>query len=317
LAPLSVAAAPCGTSTSGGKTTVTFCYTGGAQTWTVPAGVKSATFTVFGAAGGVSNAFTTPPPGGLGGKAVATIALVPGSTVTIVVGGVGATPPNVDGCLGGPAGGAGGFNGGGAGGASGGGTTCGGSGGGGASDIRIGGAGLGNRVLVAGGGGGASNALASGGGAGGGNAGSAGGNGGVGAGVGGGGGTQIAGGTGGISSHNGANGAAGVGGAGATNDSAGVGAGGAGGGWFGGGGGGAESDGNAGGGGGGSAHGPAGVVLTAGVRAGVGLASVTYSTPLPAASALAPSIPWLPVAGLVVGLGLVWFGLRRRRAPAA
>jgi hypothetical protein len=58
-------------------------------------------------------------------------------------------------------------------------------------------------------------------------------------------------------------------------------------------------------------------VLTAAVRAGVGLATVSYTTPLPAASASAPSVPWLPIGGLALGFALVWFGLRRRRASAA
>jgi hypothetical protein len=53
------------------------------------------------------------------------------------------------------------------------------------------------------------------------------------------------------------------------------------------------------------------------VRAGVGLATVSYTTPLPAASASAPSVPWLPIGGLALGFALVWFGLRRRRASAA
>ena len=313
VAPLSVAAAPCATSTSGGKTTLTFCYTGAAQTWTVPAGVKSATFTVFGAAGGIGATLGTPSAAGLGGRAVATIAVVPGSTVTIVVGGSGVTPANNCATANG---GAGGFNGGGAGGASGGAGACGGSGGGGSSDVRIGGAGLGNRVLVAGGGGGATNSNNGTGGAGGGTTGGTGGTGGA-VGAAGVGGTQIAGGAGGTSTHNGAAGVAGGGGAGATNDSAGVGAGGGGGGWFGGGGGGAESDGNAGGGGGGSAHGPAGAVLTAGVRAGAGSVVISYTTPLPAASASSPSVPWLPIGGLAIGFAMIWFGVRRRRSAAA
>src|SRR5882762_5311199 len=110
VAPLSVAAAPCATSTSGGTTTLTFCYTGAAQTWTVPAGVNSVKFTVSGGAGGAGAAGSN-PAGGLGGRAVATVAVVPGSTVTIMIGGQGATPPNGDGCPTGT-GAAGGFNGG-------------------------------------------------------------------------------------------------------------------------------------------------------------------------------------------------------------
>jgi hypothetical protein len=40
--------------TTPSETTVTFEYTGRPQTWTVPAGVSSARFDVFGAQGGVS-----------------------------------------------------------------------------------------------------------------------------------------------------------------------------------------------------------------------------------------------------------------------
>jgi hypothetical protein len=307
LAPLSVSAAPCATSTSGGVTTVTFCFTGAAQTWTVPVGVHSAKFTVFGAAGGPGTGGVA-DPGGLGGKAVATVAVVPGSTVTIVLGGQGLMPIFVAGCAS-PTGAAGGFNGGAVGG-NGNPGQCGGSGGGGASDIRIGGAGLANRVLVAGGGGGGTDDFA--GGAGG---GTVGGNGGgvLGAG-GGGGGTQIAGGAFGNGDADGLVGTLGVGGAGGTN--CGRGGGGGGGGFFGGGGGGAIECGAGGGGGGGSAHGPAGAVLTAAVKAGTGLMTVSYAVPLPAASATQPSFPWLPVGGLMLGLVLIGFGMRRRRATA-
>ena len=104
---------------------------------------------------------------------------------------------------------------------------------------------------------------------------------------------------------------------GAGGSNCGNGGGGGGGGFFGGGGGGAAECGNGGGGGGGSAHGPLGAVLAAAVNSGAGSVVIVYSTPLPAASASAPTFPWLPVAGLVIGVGLVWFGLRRRRAPAA
>jgi hypothetical protein len=119
-----------------GTTTVscTFSYNGtdgtdgSAQDWTVPDGVTSARFSLRGAQGGGEADFSQ---GGLGGETDATVALVPGTTVTVFVGGHGSFH--------------GGFNGGGGGD---------GYGGGGASDIRIGGTTLSDRVLVAGGGGG-------------------------------------------------------------------------------------------------------------------------------------------------------------------
>jgi hypothetical protein len=137
---------------SGSFTTRTFEYAGMAQTWTVPAGVTQATFDLYGAAGGSQ----VPPvgtKGGLGGRVMATLTVTPGEVVTIMVGGQGGD--NYDGCQ---SAGAGGFNGGAAGGpVVGSSFPCpsAGAGGGGASDVRIGGAALANRVLVAGGGGGA------------------------------------------------------------------------------------------------------------------------------------------------------------------
>jgi hypothetical protein len=310
LSPVLVAAAPCpGSTFSGGKETITFCFTGAAQTWTVPAGVTSATFSVSGAQGGAGGAGGG--AAGLGGRAVATRAVAPGSTITIVVGGQGVMPPSPDSCA--TVGGAGGFNGGAIGGAApAGGVNCAGSGGGGASDVRIGGNALANRVVVGGGGGGASHDAA--GGTGGGTTGGDGAfTGGVNT-LGGKGGTQSAGGAPGTSDHNGVAGTSGVGGAGAANDSSGAAGGGGGGGFYGGGGGGGESDTAGGGGGGGSGHGPSGVVFASGVRAGAGIVTVTFARPLPAASASMPSVPWLPIGGLAVGLAMIWFGLRRRRA---
>ncbi len=118
--------------------TQTFNYTGGSQTWTVPAGVTSIAVNSYGAQGGGPN-------GGLGGNATATVPVTPGSTLYIYVGG----QPTVR-----PGAGSGGFNGGGAVGAlpCGGGTSDG-WGGGGASDIRTS-VSLANRLVVAGGGGG-------------------------------------------------------------------------------------------------------------------------------------------------------------------
>jgi hypothetical protein len=125
-----------------GTTTVTctFDYNGtdgtdgSPQTWTVPAGVTSAYVDVLGAQGSdFSPGDPTFGRGGLGGEASGTVALAPGSIVTVLVGG--------DGQYGA------GYNGGAVG-------TSGGGGGG--SEVRIGGAGLAGRVLVAGGGGGTS-----------------------------------------------------------------------------------------------------------------------------------------------------------------
>ena len=111
--------------------------------WTVPAGVNTITVDVQGGGGGSDNASGAANPG-FGGRVQGNIAVVPGQVLNIFVGGRGG-----DGTT---AGAAGGFNGGGN-------TSyypgvgCGGAGGG-ASDIRIGGLGLSNRVIVAGGGGG-------------------------------------------------------------------------------------------------------------------------------------------------------------------
>ena len=122
--------------------TQTFNFTGGLQTWNVPPGVTSINID---AAGGQGGAAFNGGAGGLGGRVQATYTVTPGQTLNIYVGGAGqsgaaATPIP------------GGFNGGGQGtGFSG---TGGGSGGG-ATDIRIGGTALTNRIIIAGGGGGA------------------------------------------------------------------------------------------------------------------------------------------------------------------
>lgn len=113
-------------------------FTGGIQTWTVPCGVTSVNIDVYGAEGGAGATggnSATGGPGGLGGHAMGTLAVTPGQILNIFVGGAGATPT-------------GGFNGG----ANGGSTNAG--GGGGATDIRVNGTALTDRVLTAGGGGG-------------------------------------------------------------------------------------------------------------------------------------------------------------------
>jgi hypothetical protein len=118
--------------TTRGPLTATFNYTGGQQTWQVPAGIISITVDAKGAQGGNGGYGGV---GGNGARVQTTLTVTPGQTLYIYVAGQGATPGA-------------GYNGGGAGGGSSGG------GGGGGSDIRIGGTALANRVVVAGGGGG-------------------------------------------------------------------------------------------------------------------------------------------------------------------
>ena len=133
-------------------TTVTFDFTGGVQTWTVPAGVTSAVFDVYGAQGS-----------GFGGRATATLPVTGGEVLAVYVGGM-------------PSGTTGGFNGGGNAGSS----ISPGTGGGGGSDVRRDADSdtvyeLTERILVAGGGGGAGGFGGGGGGGGGGLSGSNGG----------------------------------------------------------------------------------------------------------------------------------------------
>ena len=191
----------------------TFAYTGAPQTYTVPAGVTSLKVVLDGAAG--ANAEF----GGKGGRVTTTLSVTAGQVFNLFVGGAAVND-------------VGGYNGGGS-------TDLNrreyGSGGGGATDMRLGGATLGDRVIVAGGGGGASVRS------------SRGGNGGGligadGADVPGGGGSQTAGGIGGF------NGTSGIGGFGDG------GPGGGGGGYFGGGSGKSMPGGREGGGGGGSSY---------------------------------------------------------------
>ena len=223
--------------------------------------MTSASFDLFGAQGGAANpGFGSP---GLGGHATATIPLTAGDSIQVNVGGRGATSL--------PTPAAGGFNGGGNG-------T--GQGGGGASDIRIGGTSLNQRVVVAGGGGGGGGCSANGqtsdGGGGGGLIGADGFrpgglcSTGLLAGVAGGGGTPNAGGS--------ATSPATMGTFGSGGNAGGVfpAAGGGGGGWYGGGGGfrGAA--------GGGSGNGPAGTSFETGVHSGDGQVTITYTAnPVP------------------------------------
>lgn len=109
----------------------TFEYEGNYRTWSTPV-TAIYTFELIGGAGGNSGG----GQGGRGGLVRATRTLNAGQTIYIYVGGGGTT-------------GSAGWNGGGT-------PASGKGGGGGATDIRMGGTALGNRVLVAGGGGGAS-----------------------------------------------------------------------------------------------------------------------------------------------------------------
>ena len=62
-----------------------FNYTGGAQTFTVPAGVVSITILATGAGGGAGSG----AGGGLGGRTTATFSVTPGTPLIVNVGGAG------------------------------------------------------------------------------------------------------------------------------------------------------------------------------------------------------------------------------------
>lgn len=128
-----VSAAPVGGScvTIGHDVSCTYSYLGVAQEFVVPAGVTSLTAELVGGTGGSSGG----QAGGNPGVVNATFSVTPGSTLGIYVGGS-------------ASGSTAGWNGGGSG-------VNGSGGGGGATDIRLNGSGLSNRLLVAAGGGGA------------------------------------------------------------------------------------------------------------------------------------------------------------------
>ena len=121
----------------------TFNSTGGQQSFPVPNGVSSIHIQAWGAQG--ANATAPTGLGGLGGFAEGDLAVTPGQTLEIFVGGQGTAVTNARG--------GGGFNGGGD--AEERGIVNQRGGGGGASDVRVGGISLSDRVIVAGGGGGA------------------------------------------------------------------------------------------------------------------------------------------------------------------
>lgn len=249
----------------------TYNYTGADQTWTVPAGVTSATFHVIGAGGG--GAWKRSFDGAGGGYATGTLAVTAGASYTLIVGeaGGGVAGTVSSGCYYTPLT----YGGGGKGGSCvGGGQNWGYASGGGRSAVRVSG-GTDDIVTAAGGGGGS---YGSAGGAGGGTSGGAGGNGA-------GGGTQIAGGAGGASV-NGVPGYAGVKYLGGNSRDEG---GGGGGGWHGGGGGGDN-----GGGGGGSSY--------LGTLAGASTTSGSGRTPglVPPVNSIAPVITGQTLIGVTL-----------------
>jgi hypothetical protein len=128
----------------------TFSYTGAQQTYVVPDGVNEVEIECWGAEGADRRSDQDWGLPGKGGYVKGTLAVTPGETLNVYVGGKGGTPSTITG-----SGGAGGWNGGAAGG--GGSSSSGGDaagGGGGASDVRQGGTALSNRKIVGGGGGG-------------------------------------------------------------------------------------------------------------------------------------------------------------------
>jgi hypothetical protein len=106
-APSQAFTAVCGnTQTSGSNTVVTCSFTGGLQSFAVPTGVNAVTLSVAGGQGGD----TQQRLGGLGGQEGGTVSVAPGDTLTVLVGGAGATTDTI------PSTGTGGFGGGGTGG---------------------------------------------------------------------------------------------------------------------------------------------------------------------------------------------------------
>jgi gliding motility-associated-like protein len=251
-----------GTAAQGGALngTQTFNYTAGIQTFTAPV-TGNYTVTLFGAQGG--NGLNT--TGGLGGQATGSLALTAGQTISVYVGGKG-----------GNAGGVMGWNGGGQGGLDVGAGQHAGSGGG-ATDIRVGGTALANRVIVAGGGAGGGRDATTG--VGGGTSGTTSAN--FSSGYGGTGGTQVGGGLAWTLVRGATHGTLGQGGNGSTGYNA-AGGGGGGGGYYGGGGGTSTQNHGSGwsaGGGGGSSFlgGVTAGSTTQGVRSNDGLCTITWS----------------------------------------
>lgn len=251
VAGVTALASPHAAGSAGSEVSVRFDFTGAPETFEVPPGVLQLDVEACGAQGADGEGGTVNGVGGLGGVASATINVVDGEVLTVVVGQAGV-------------GDNGGYNGGGDG------FSGFGGGGGGASDVRRGGTELADRIVVGSGGGGGGLALQASndidGGVGG---GLTGGNGGSGSGLGGSGGTQAAGGARGSGDFgSGGDGELGQGGFGLTA--------GGGGGLYGGGGGGVTSSSTttAGGGGGGSGLGDE---FVPGSCAGDGWVTISYT----------------------------------------
>ena len=248
-----------------GQNQVAFSYTGGQQSWTVPATcVSSVTLECWGAQGGSSTS-----TGAAGGYSKGDLSVSPGQVLYLYVGGQGGNP-------------SGGWNGGGSGQTSGYPAS---GGGGGGSDVRVGGQSLSDRVIVAGGGGGSctlysGNFSSTSPGQGGGNSGTSAGtvSNGSGTATGGGAGTQNAGGNGGVGNQTGSAGTLGQGGAGFPGGDSTGGGGGAG--YYGGGGGGYQSSGtniaSSGGGGSGYTGNLSNASMQTGIRNGNGQIVITY-----------------------------------------
>ena len=132
-----------GPSCSAGTCTVSFTAPGTGGSFTVPAGVSALSVTLYGGAGGGTSFGGLTAAGGDGAQVTATLAVSPGETLGVDVGGAGATGDGQSGLVT-------------AGGANGGGNGFDSGGGGGATDVTAGGSSL----LVAGGGGGAGTAQA-------------------------------------------------------------------------------------------------------------------------------------------------------------
>jgi len=133
----------------GGLSVDTFNFTGSLQNFVIPNGVYEIDINMWGASGGNENSSYVSANNvvGTGGGLQASLSVSPGNTLYISAGGEGG-----NGYPGGSGSGAGGYNGGGTGGAQV--NYGGGGGGGGATDIRIGGTSINDRVMVSGGGGG-------------------------------------------------------------------------------------------------------------------------------------------------------------------
>ncbi len=69
---------------------VTFAFTGGLQSWTVPPGVTSIRIEAAGAKGGNETVCSFCAQGGLGAKVAGDFAVTPGQTLQIIVAGQGA-----------------------------------------------------------------------------------------------------------------------------------------------------------------------------------------------------------------------------------